>query len=42
VRRGRWFSKSEWRTIGVAVVVMVGLPAAAIFFLIVICAPHGR
>jgi hypothetical protein len=38
----RWLSSSEWRTIGFAAIVFLGVPAAVIFFLVVVCAPHGR
>jgi predicted amidophosphoribosyltransferase len=41
-RFGRWLSKAEWQTIAIALIVFVGVPAAVIFFLVVVCAPHGR
>jgi uncharacterized paraquat-inducible protein A len=41
-RSRRWLSRAEWRTIGIAIIVFVGLPAAVIFFLVVLCAPRGR
>lgn len=41
-RSGRWLSRAEMRRIGFALVVVVGLPAAVIFFLVVVCAPHGH
>jgi predicted amidophosphoribosyltransferase len=36
------FSSADWRRIGVAILVFIGLPAAVIFFLIVLCAPRGH
>lgn len=39
-RTFRWLSKSEWRTIAFALVVFVGVPAAVIFFLLVVCVPR--
>ena len=41
-RHFRWLSRSERRTIGIAIVVFVGIPAAVIFFLLVVCAPRGH
>jgi len=41
-RSRRWLSRAEWRTIGIAIIVFVGLPAAVIFFLVVLCAPRGH
>ncbi len=41
-RSSRWLSKSDWRSIGIALIVVVGVPAALIFFLVVVCAPRGH
>jgi len=41
-RSGRWLTKSDWRSIGIALIVVVGVPAAVIFFLVVVCAPRGH
>jgi hypothetical protein len=41
-RTRQWLSRAEWRTIGVATILFVGVPAAVIFFLVVLCAPRGH
>jgi hypothetical protein len=38
----RWWSRSEWRSIGIGLIVFLSVPAAIIFFLVVICAPRGH
>ena len=38
----RWWSRSEWRSIGIGLIVCLGVPAALIFFLMVVCAPRGH
>jgi uncharacterized paraquat-inducible protein A len=41
-RPRRRLSNSDWQTIGIALIVTIGLPAAVIFFLVVVCAPRGH
>jgi hypothetical protein len=38
----RLWSRSEWRSIGIGLIVFLGVPAALIFFLVVVCAPRGH
>jgi hypothetical protein len=38
----RLWSRSEWRSIGIGLIVFLGVPAAIIFFLVVVCAPRGH
>jgi ribosomal protein L32 len=40
--RRRWLSGSEWRKIGIGLIAFLGVPAAIIFFLVVVCAPRGH
>jgi hypothetical protein len=38
----RWWGRSEWRSMGIRLIVFLGLSAALIFFLVVVSAPRGH
>jgi len=38
----RLWNRSEWRSIGIGLIVFLGVPAAILFFLVVVCAPRGH